>query len=521
MLQLERPAHATADSRRLDTRLAHYAPLLGVVFLGFASVLAHGGDALAKYPRGDGGLFYAICDRLIAGNFAYPREIDYNGFQIPFSYSPLAFYCVALIARALGASPPHVMNLWVIGWDFAFAPATYWAALQFLKNRRQAFVATAFLIVCPGNLAYLGMGGAMTRAPGFAMYLLACGATWRALRERNRAMTAWSIIFGALAAWTHMEFLFLYVVSAVLIAASRPSLETFRRAVLLLGGIAALAVPWLLLAHFNVPSIANALRTTHGSQSFVAIEGILRYFGLTPVQNWVGLLGFVCLVAAYASKRKLWLSWALALVVLDSRGGLQAAYLPLSLAVGWASSHLNAHVKERTFLPVAALIAAITFEVAAATAADESSAYPRLDDTAVASMTWMARHLERNARVFTESAARPIGADQAYEWLPVFAHRKSPITYQGLEWVDVPTYRAYQRRFYMMQTACVSEGADCFARLVDDLGAPAAPAYLWLRHDEHGADQPILRDLRHSSNLTFVRADPSGSLFRLELHPQS
>ena len=517
MLQLEPPAHAAAAaSRRPSARLAHHAPLLGVLLLGCASVFAHGGDVFAKYPRGDGGLFYAICDRLIAGNLAYPREIDYNGFQIPFSYSPLAFYCVALIARALGAWPPHVMNVWVIAWDFAFAPAAYWAALQFLKNRQQALVAAAFLIVCPGNLAYLGMGGAMTRAPGFVMYLLACGATWRALRERSRPMTAWSIVFGALAAWTHMEFLFLYVVSALLMAVGRPSLETFRRAALLFGGIAALAFPWLLLARFNVSSIASALRTTHGVQSFVAIEGLLRYFGLTPVQNWVGLLGFVCLVAAYASKRKLWLGWALTLVALDSRGGLQAAYLPLALAVGWASSHLNARVKERGYLPAAALIAAITFEVAAATAADESSSYARLDDTAVASMRWMAAHLEPNARVFTESAALPIGADQAYEWLPVFARRSSPITYQGLEWVDVPTYQAYQRRFYTLQRTCVAAGADCLVRLAGDLGPSVAPAYLWLRPDERGADQPVLRDLKQSSKLKFVRADASGALFRLE-----
>ncbi|MGH7706968.1 MAG: hypothetical protein ACREM8_00125 [Vulcanimicrobiaceae bacterium] len=485
-----------------------------MAILGAASVLALGGDLWASFPRGDGGLFLQICRQITAGHFAYPRAIDFNGFQIPFSYSPLAFYCVALAARVLAMAIPHAMNLWVVGWDFAIAPAAYWASFRILRNRDLALAAAAFVIVCPGNLPWLGMGGGITRAPGFVCYLIACGTAWDALRDGAGRTIVLASVFGALTAWFHMEFAMLYAISCVtFVAFMRPSP---RRVLALIVGTTLLTLPWLLLLHLNLAPFGQAAQTSHSSMGYSPLPWILWFYGLPPGQNVVGLMGTLALIWLLLERRYDWLIWSFVLVFLDSRAGPQAAHLPLGLAVGWGFGRLRDSLRVPHAKAWVAFLGVIAFGVALSSASAESRAYRRLDRGDIADMGWIGTHTERNALVVTAApkATTPVlDDDQSYEWLPAIAQRRSPTTYEGLEWVGSRTYARFQSNYYFVQGRCPNVGIKCVERFMRRSLDPASPAYLFVPRGDAGgtfATALIATDRRFA----LVHADSGGAVFR-------
>ncbi len=476
-----------------------------MLVLGVASVLVLGGSATAAFPPGDGGLFAQICAQIVAGGFRFPSTIAYNGLAIPFSYSPLAFYAVAALARLFHAEIPRAMQWWVMGWTFAFAPAAYYAARRILADRAQAVVAAGFLVVFPVNSAWLGMGGGMTRAPGFACYIVACGAAWAALQDGGRGRTALAIAAGGAIAWFHMEFFFLYAATMAVLAT-----VFYRRLPRLIAigcGAGLLAVPWVLLAHHDVASFQNALQTRHFGSEGVPLSSYVRYVGIGLPGDWIPLFAIGCMLVCAARRRFVFALWAAAVMVLDSRAGIQVAHLPAALALGAGFGMLEHALPRRADRAAALRTVLAALAVSTIGASQITAQYVRVQPADVALWRWMDRHLERNAAVFTLSP-RSLGEpalDQSFEWLPVYAHRVSPLTYQGLEWLDGRSFAFHAAAFYGFQELCVRRGPECVLVYAHDL-APGRPRYVYI--PRHGAEYglvsaPFRADRR-------LRIDPRG-----------
>ena len=503
---------ATAASTRVaavrDWRTGAVVSAFGVL-----SVVVLGGSFTAAFPPGDGGLFAQICATIADGGFAFPRTIAYNGLSIPFSYSPLAFYAVAALATLLHLEIPRAMQLWVMAWTFAFAPAAYYAAREILRERAQALVACGLLVVLPVNSAWLGMGGGTTRAPGFVCYIIACGATWAALRDGGRGRTIGAAAAGGAIAWFHMEFFFLYAVTLAVMATvfyRRP-----RRIAAIGAGAALLAVPWILLAHHDLASLSNALQTRHFAKASAPLASHLRYVGLGAPADWVALACIACMLVLAVRKQFVFALWAVAVVALDSRAGIQVAHVPAALAAGAGFGLLREALPRHSDRRSALAAALIAIAVTALDVAPEANRYVRMQPSDVALWRWMDAHLERDAAVFTLSP-RSLGApalDQSFEWLPVYARRVSPITYQGREWVDGASFQFRASAFFGFQELCVRRGPPCVMVYARDL-APGVPRYVYIpRHgDEYGL---VTAAFRTDRQLRLTHEDDAGAIFRL------
>lgn len=495
---------------------AKLSPLLvaaGIVVLAFFSAWVVNANLSADYPLGDGGLFYVIIKQILAGHFAYPQTIAYNGFQIPFAYSPLAFYCVAAMVKLTALPIPKAMNLWVIVWCALFAPAAYLAARRFLATDVEAFIAAGFTVVFPPIIAWLGMGGGVTRAPGFALFLVASGLTWEAFRKGNLLSAVLAGICAAAALWFHMEFAFLYAATFVILALfARPS---FRVTGVVAGVGILLAAPWLVIASIHLHAVLEATHTSHGPSA--VLDTLLSYSGITG-GGWLSLTGFFCMLAAcFIDRNYLWLAWGVAILCLDSRAGNQAAHFPSGLAVAWAAgklwrSDIGAHLGKTALT----LLVGIGFLSAASSARDDSLKYVRLSSSDAADMTWMGTHLERSSDVVTLNAAALDGRfiqDQTFEWLPALSGLRSPITYQGLEWISARETIDRNMDFFEVQW-CLAQGVGC---ILDFIRAKAPGNNVYAYVPAHGRAYPLLVTvLNANSHFTKVFQSPSGTVFRVE-----
>ncbi len=487
-----------------------YRQVLRLLVLALAGPLALGIDVTAAYPAGDGGLFYAICEQLQRAHFAYPRTIEYNQFLLPFGYSPAAFYCVAAFASVAHVALGHAMNLWIAAWALAIGPAAYWTARQVLGSRVAAFAAATYVVLLPHYFNYLGMGGGLTRCPGFVLSTLACGAIWRLSAVWSRRSVALAAAASAACAWTHMEFFLLLTVSAfaIALAVRLPP----RRALVVGAIVAALIAPWpaLLWAHGTLASVIVALHTSHGTQTISPSSVSLTMFGDSSL---FGLLGIVAAVVSVVRRHYVFLVWALLIALIDSRAGGQVTHLPIGLAFGesvaWVAAAARSAVQRRALAIVG--VAIVAFGAFANIADARRDVRIRPGD--VADMRWIATHTQARALIVVGSA-EPDGAaftDQTYEWLPVFAARRSPTTFEGLEWLDISLYRRYSASLDYVEE-CAFVRVSCYRKFAAKRMPAGSTWYLYVpRH--YAQDVRLAEALGSDPAFARVHTSAFGTIF--------
>ncbi len=486
------------------------ATALAVVVLALCGPSALGIDFSAAYPAGDGGLFYAICDQLQRAHLAYPLAIAYNGFSIPFAYSPAAFFSVASASSLAHVPLGIAMNVWIALWALAIGPAAYWTAFTILQSRIGA-VATAFYVVLlPHYFNYLGMGGGMTRCPGFVLLTLACGAIWRLTAQWSRKRAALAACLSAACAWTHMEFFLLLAISGAAIAiANRLSLG---RVATLAAMVAVIVAPWPLLLWLRGTLAATivALHTSHGTQAVTPVDVFDTMFGDASI---FGLLGVFAGAVSIVRRQFLWVAWAFIVAILDSRAGGQVTHLPIGLAFGQTVAWIVASATDANQRRALAFgsFAVVVFGCYTTFADAHSDVRIRSGD--VADMSWIATHTPASAAIVV-AAAGPEEAsysDQTYEWLPAFAQRRSPTTFEGLEWVDVALYRRYSGNLAFV-VACGYRDARCFERFAKKRIPTDEPWYLYV--PLHFARSPeFARSLEANPDFVSVRSSAFGEIF--------
>ena len=161
--------------------------------------------AASDFPIGDGGLFYVMIQAIQANSYRLPEFVTYNGLSIPFSYPPLAFYLVGMVADIFGVPLIDVMRWFPAIILVITLPFVYLLANSLLRAPLKAGLAVFIFALLPRSVTWLIKGGGVTRSVGQLILILATVSLFFLFKSRERKYLAPSILLSSLVCITHPE----------------------------------------------------------------------------------------------------------------------------------------------------------------------------------------------------------------------------------------------------------------------------------------------------------------------------
>lgn len=472
------PLFAPVVSPRRLAALAAMSLLLGFAIRG-PIVLT------VDFPLNDGGLFLEFVDAILAGNFAFPRDIEWNGHRIPFAYPPLSFYAVAALSSAIDVDPLKLFQYVPLIFNLVALPLFVWLAARLMPTPSSVFFAAVAYPIVPRSYEWLIMGGGVSRSPAMVGMLVAMLLTMEAIdRRRPRLLVATTIVLGIVLT-LHLEWaISAWVATALLLLVAGPTTTAVARAVGIGAGMGLVALPWwgsVIAIHGIEPYVAAM--TTGGWDAETLVGRITNFDLFTLPGSWFAVAAaFGVAFACHSRDRRqvLVIAWLLSIYATTPRHAKSVAALPAAMLVGLSLSALAgrmASLLRRAADGVAVapaspphglVVALLHMVLAASLCADmawevehrptsEQSPLVALTPDERAGMAWIAANVDEGARFLVASPALGWAWDREAEWFPLLAARQSANTLQGLEWVrDVSFESELTRSDMHRQAAYVS-----------------------------------------------------------------
>jgi len=421
---------------------------LAILFGAFVRILP---ALLVDFPINDGGMFAVMMNDLRAAHWVLPVETTYNFAHLPFAYPPLGLYMGALF-QSIGFGNnfiflwlPAVLSILILG-------TFYFFALEFLKSRPHAAVATAFLSLSPGTYVWYLMGGGLTRALGTLFFLIAITFTLRAFQSQNQKALAVSSLFCALAILTHPQAALLTLTGcAVLFFFYSFSLNgTIKAAVIVIGTVLLSSFWWLAI--INNHDFSTLISGSQSGRLYAPLATLLNSLILRqtilPFTTFFWIIGFVWLI--YKQRFDI-LLLGIILFFIDQRSAPVMALYVFSLwaAYGYmeATSAILAWIKKRTPLSgfsnvlfnspafSLGLLGIIFYLFVECVFHANVIVKLSLSHNARDMMAWVGKNSPEDTSFLIITGRQDAMTDPVQEWFPVLAKRHSETTLQGLEWV--------------------------------------------------------------------------------------
>lgn len=472
-------------------RLVGAAILLGVLVRA-ALVLA------SDFPLNDGALFLEMSRAIRAAHYHLPPTVAYNGVDIPFGYSPFAFYLVAALhdtvgldlIQALRVVPLLATSACVLAFA-AFARDVLPRVAAGVTRTEPALVgAVLAFALLPRSYSWLIMGGGLTRSIGFLFAIL---AIHQAFLLYTRAGWKHAVLLGLFAALTVLSHLGTAPFAAFSIALMFAAYGRHRVGVL--GSAVALAVTLAIAAPWAASVVAH-----HGWAPFVAARstggnvfdgGVVRWtISMRIAMLGMGdtgeplfpLIGAVALFGAVASARARQLvlpCWMGLIFLLEARApgtyatvpvallagiGIAAVLWPAIFPAGTADSRVGLRATRwESWAVVAALLAYVLAGAVARSPSlsGDGQLLRGLPPDERAAMAWVSRSTPADARflVLTGPGHVNVWGDRVSEWFPTLARRVSVATLQGREWINDGTFTRREAEYIQLQACAPGNGA--------------------------------------------------------------
>ncbi len=434
------------------------------------------------FPLNDGGMFLVMVEDLKPG-FVLPEYTSYNGGEIPYAYSPLAFYLTAGLSEVGGWSTVDLLRILPLLFSVLTIPAFFLLARTLLPSQLMAAVATLIFATIPTSFSWMIAGGGLTRSPGFFFAILAIWQASQMFSSGSRRHLAPASVLAALALLSHLEMGWFAAFSIGMILLFHPKTrQNLKNAIFLALAVLALTAPWWLslVVRLGSEPLLAALQTGDHSP-----ETLLRLLSLDftgdaffPMAIGLGLLG---LAASLRDRRFLIPVWLLLIFLLDPRKapttvtvplamlaayGFFEAVLPLlrqhgsSISPGWSSRAV--YTGFGIFLVVYAPIAAF------GSALSETSPLHSLSEGNRLAMYWARDHTPADARFVVVPSVQRWGIDATAEWFPALSERISITTVQGSEWLPNSIY-SQRIDAYAALADCTGQNAACLEEWAVDL----------------------------------------------------
>lgn len=488
-----------------------YGALLLAVAIRAAHVLA------ADFPLNDGGLFYRMTQEVQEAGFRLPAFTDYNRAQIPFAYSPAAFYVTAAIHAVTGISLFSLFRFLPLLATTLVVFAFYRLARDLLDDRDAVLASVVAFAVIPRGFSWLLMGGGLTRSFGLLFALVGLHQAYRLYTARSWRYAATTAAACALTVLTHISTAaFLAFSIAILFAFYGRHRRGVAASAVVVVATVLLTAPWwwtVIAEHGVAPFLAA--RGSSGSvfsdidNRYTALVRLAQFNLLTtgePLFPLVGVLAVLGSLTALRPGRLLLPVWWGAITLLDTRAGPTYAAIPAALLAGYGVVDVIVPALRRVygsaaislsgvarapgapgilrFVPAAILAFFVLFGTASALSRSPDygagdgpglTALARADRSALG---WVAQHTPPDAR-FVVVTGEAWYLDKVAEWFPALAGRRSVSTVQGLEWE--PGFEGRVQQNIGLQIGCGTADAACLARWGERAGQQFSHVYVWKR----------------------------------------
>jgi hypothetical protein len=428
-----------------------------------------------------GGMFSVMVEELRANNYVIPQFTSYNQLDIPYAYPPLGFYLGGVAADLFQLSADQVLRWLPALFASLSVAAFYLLALQLLKNRYRAAVATVFFALAPRAFSWFVTGAGLTRSPAQFFMLLTLTALVSLYEKRDRRQLVWAALFGGLTVLSHPEIaLHTGAISFFLwIMLSRSRTGLFH-SIAVLAIILLVTAPWwaTVISYHGVGPLLNAAQTGHKSS---AILNLLFFeFAEEPYLSFIAILGLLGIAYSLIRKNYLLPLWVAIPFLTEGRSAAGPAIIPLTMlaALGWVdvvlqslvslSQKIREHPDEK--VPRAEInlfVYLILYLVFSAYQYGLQFSSASLRPAEREAMHWVSQNTPENSRFLVLTGTTSVSCDSVLEWFPALAGRQSIFTVQGREWTEGRNFNAYVESTYAVQECLNSADASCLDAAVD------------------------------------------------------
>ncbi|HEX2981290.1 MAG TPA: glycosyltransferase family 39 protein [Anaerolineaceae bacterium] len=377
-------------------------------------------------------------------NFTLPWYTSYNSTDIPFIYPPLALYLMAVINRLFSIDLLFILRFLPCLFNLLTAFAVYRLSRVIGFSKPIATISFAGFLLLPEGFRWLIMGGGITRAPGLLFAVLAITQLFKLFQRSSQKDTIISAIFCSAVILTHLEMAwFTFYTAILLIFFYGRSWKSTKQAVLVAIFTLGITSPWwgTVFYRFGLSPIFTSI--TGSSQEWPWFIGVVTEV-FSPTNEFLfpilGTLIFIGTLYQITDKDPFLPVWAFAVFILQSRGPLAKATIPLSILIGIAVIQVILPIYQRkprysfgvfgsTFILIASLLICILSAVAG-----ERSLVSSLTDDERDAMVWFTDHTPESSKVLLVESDSWV-VHRLSEWFPALTRRTSVATVQGHEFL--------------------------------------------------------------------------------------
>jgi hypothetical protein len=466
----------------------------------------------AGFPIGDGGLFAAMIEALHQNHYHIPEFVQYNGLAIPFAYPPLGFFIAGL-----GADIFHSSILNSLHWLPAVVliitiPAVYFLAGLLLKSKLKAGLAALFYALLPGSVAWLIMGGGITRSFGQLFLILAAANIYLLFTTEQRKYIAYSILFSGLVCLSHPE-------AAVHTSVFALTLWLFygrnkaglMNALTVAFGTMLITSPWwiIILSRFGLSPYLSAFQT--GSSEAVALLAPFISFSQEAFLPILAMLGILGIAVSIAKREYLLPALYILPFLVEPRDATNVYIIPLALLASVAVcdillpvlSKTEAVLRQKEYsTPLQSYAERFIFSyiliclLLGAQISSVKFSEKRVSPEIRSAFEWIKSNTPKESSFIILTGITGQLNDYVNEWFPELTNRRSATTIQGLEWMGDHLFTEYRPAIADIQTCrAATKIMEC---------VEANPSQLNFKYDyiviTADSSQPALKDLSINNN---------------------
>lgn len=502
--------------RWLTARQAFLLASLVAIALGITIRATH---VLAQdFPLNDGGMFYMMTLDLQRAAYHLPSVTSYNEAQIPFAYSPLGFYMVALLNDLTSLSLLELFRWFPLLVSSLLLVAFWLLAQELLPSRLTIIIAVAAFGVLPRSFIWLIMGGGLTRSLGLLFTVLTLHQLVLLYTRRRNHHAILATLCASLTVLSHLGTApFLAISSALFFLFYGRHRHGLLSSLAMAAATIVLSAPWwgsVLLVHGLAPF--RAAGATGGSilssavwQQLPASLLHLELGTSEPILPVIGILALIGAIASLYQGRYLLPLWWAIILCCDTRAGTTYATIPVAMLMAFSITevvypllqplhrplalyrpHLSlgqrlraARIARREAAPhlvMLTIAVLLSFTTGSALMHNPNlrGELPVLESLTPAerqAMRWVAATRPENR--FLVITGKGWEIDRTSEWFPALTGHVSVATVQGYEWLPNDMF-TLQRERYNAAQRCAHQPATCLTDWSQHYGIPFTHVYL-------------------------------------------